>query len=52
MYRVFAAQREGRGRRAQRRGPIHAAPEMLATGPKQLWSWDITKPTPRHLTGR
>jgi putative transposase len=43
MYRVLAAQGEGRERRAQRRGPIYAAPELLATGPNQLWSWDITK---------
>ena len=43
MYRVLAAQGEGRKRRAQQRGPIYAAPELLATGPNQLWSWDITK---------
>jgi putative transposase len=43
MYRLLAAQGEGRERRAQRRGPIYAAPELLATGPNQLWSWDITK---------
>ena len=43
MYRVLAAQDEARERRAQRRGPIYAAPELLATGPNQLWSWDITK---------
>jgi transposase InsO family protein len=43
MYRVLAAQHESRERRAQRRGPIYAAPELLATGPNQLWSWDITK---------
>lgn len=43
MYRVLAAHGEGRERRAQRRGPIYAAPELLATGPNQLWSWDITK---------
>jgi putative transposase len=43
MYRVLAAEGEGRERRAQRRGPIYAAPELLATAPNQLWSWDITK---------
>jgi putative transposase len=43
MYRVLAAHGEGRERRAQRRGPIYAAPELLATAPNQLWSWDITK---------
>jgi putative transposase len=43
MYRVLAAQAEVRERRAQRRHPLYAAPELLATGPNQLWSWDITK---------
>ena len=43
MYRVLAEQQEVRERRAQRRHPIYAAPELLATAPNQLWSWDITK---------
>jgi putative transposase len=43
MYRVLAAQDEVRERRAQRRHPIYTAPELLATAPNQLWSWDITK---------
>jgi len=43
MYRVLAAQGEGRERRTQRRGPLYAAPELLATAPNQLWSWDITR---------
>ena len=43
MYRVLDAQREVRERRAQRRHPVYAAPELLATAPNQLWSWDITK---------
>lgn len=43
MYRVLAASEEVRERRAQRRHPIYAAPELLATAPNQLWSWDITK---------
>ena len=43
MYRVLAAHDEVRERRAQRHGPIYAAPELLATGPNQLWSWDITR---------
>ncbi len=43
MYRVLAARDEVRERRAQRRHPIYAAPELLATAPNQLWSWDITK---------
>ena len=43
MYRVLATHAEVRERRAVARHPIYAAPELLATGPKQLWSWDITK---------
>ena len=43
MYRVLAAQQEVRERRAQRRHPVYTAPELLATAPNQLWSWDITK---------
>ena len=43
MYRVLAAEQEVRERRAQRRHPIYTAPELLATAPNQLWSWDITK---------
>lgn len=43
MYRVLAAQSEVRERRAQRRHPHYTAPELLATAPNQLWSWDITK---------
>ena len=34
---------EVRERRAQARHPAYAAPELVATGPKQVWSWDITK---------
>jgi putative transposase len=43
MYRVLAENREVRERRAQLRHPKYAAPELLATAPNQLWSWDITK---------
>ena len=42
-YRVLAAHAEVRERRNQLRHPRCAAPELLATGPNQLWSWDITK---------
>ena len=44
MYRVLAAHDEVRERRAQRRHPVYAAPELLATAPNQLWSWDISVP--------
>jgi len=43
MYRVLAAHAEGRERRNQLRHPAYRKPELLATGPNQVWSWDITK---------
>lgn len=43
MYRVLAANDEVRERRNQLRHPQYKAPELLATKPNQLWSWDITK---------
>ena len=43
MYRVLAAQEEVRERRRQRQHPVYTRPELLATGPNQVWSWDITK---------
>jgi hypothetical protein len=49
MYRLLTRDSASRERRAQRRRPLYAAPELLATAPRQVWSWDITKlrgPTP------
>jgi putative transposase len=43
MYRVLAAHAEVRERRNQLRHPAYHKPELLATGPNQVWSWDITK---------
>jgi len=43
MYRILAASAEVRERRDQLRHPAYARPELLATGPRELWSWDITK---------
>ncbi len=43
MYRILAAHGEVRERRDQLRHPRYAAPELLATAPNQVWSWDITK---------
>ena len=43
MYRLLAAHHEVQERRHQRRHPRYAAPELLATRPNELWSWDITK---------
>jgi putative transposase len=43
MYRVLAGAGEVRERRNQLRHPTYAKPELLATRPNQVWSWDITK---------
>jgi putative transposase len=43
MYRILAAAGEVRERRNQRVHPAYAKPELLATGPNQLWSWDIER---------
>jgi putative transposase len=43
MYRLLAANAQVRERRNQARHPAYAKPELLATGPNQVWSWDITK---------
>ena len=43
MYRLLAANNELRERRAVASHPVYTKPELLATGPNELWSWDITK---------
>jgi len=43
MYRILGANEEIRERRRQRQHPQYSKPELLATGPNQVWSWDITK---------
>jgi putative transposase len=43
MYRVLAEANEVRERRDHLRHPAYAKPELLATQPNQVWSWDITK---------
>ena len=43
MYRILAQQGEVRERRRGHRQTAYAKPELLATAPNQLWSWDITK---------
>jgi putative transposase len=43
MYRILAEAHEVRERRNQIRRTGYTAPELLATKPNQLWSWDITK---------
>jgi putative transposase len=43
MYRILAEHAEVRERRNQLRHPAYARPELMATAPNQVWSWDITK---------
>jgi putative transposase len=43
MYRVLADNGEVRERRHQLRHPVYTKPELLATAPNQVWSWDITR---------
>lgn len=43
MYRLLRAHDQTRERRAQATHPAKKKPELLATGPNQVWSWDITK---------
>jgi putative transposase len=43
LYRILAEEGELKERRTLRRHTQYAKPELLATGPNQLWSWDITK---------
>ena len=43
MYRLLAADGETRSRRDQLVHPSYVKPELLATAPNQVWSWDITK---------
>ena len=43
MYRLLAERGESRERRDQLTHPPYQKPELLATAPNQLWSWDITK---------
>jgi putative transposase len=43
MYRILKEHRQVRERRNQLCHPTYTRPELLATGPNQLWSWDLTK---------
>ena len=43
MYRVLDSQQEVRERRDQLRRPTYHKPQLVATAPNQVWSWDITK---------
>lgn len=43
FYRVLAASGLVQERRAQLVHPAHVKPELVATAPNQVWSWDITR---------
>jgi len=43
MYRLLRASGEVGERRRQLTHPAYRKPELLATGPNEVWSWDITK---------
>lgn len=43
MYRILSENGEVRERRDQLSRPSYERPELLATRPNELWSWDITK---------
>ena len=41
MYRVLASEVPVQERRAQRTHPEYKKPELMATAPNQVWSWDM-----------
>lgn len=43
MYRILKTHAEIKERRNQLSHPRYQRPELLATAPNQVWSWDITK---------
>lgn len=43
MYRLLRDAEQARERRAQAAHPARARPELVAAGPNEVWSWDITK---------
>ena len=43
MYRILDDDNASKERRNQLKRPNYAKPELLATSPNQVWSWDITK---------
>ena len=43
IHRILAENAESRERRNQLRHPQYEAPQLLATRPNEVWSWDITK---------
>ncbi|WP_125778460.1 IS3 family transposase [Antribacter gilvus] len=43
MYRILAGAGQTGERRRQATHPAKKVPELVATGPNEVWSWDITK---------
>jgi transposase InsO family protein len=43
MYRLLRERAQVRERRAQARRPAMVKPELVATAPNQVWSWDIER---------
>jgi len=43
MYRILAEHNQLKERRRGHQHRAYAKPELLATAPNQVWSWDITK---------
>jgi putative transposase len=43
MYRILDEHGQVRERRAQAAHPPRVRPELVAAGPDQVWTWDITK---------
>jgi putative transposase len=43
MYRILRSKRSVRERRPVRRHASYARPELVARGPNEVWTWDITK---------
>jgi putative transposase len=43
MYSILRENKAVKERRDQRRHPKYVKPVLKATGPNQVWSWDITK---------
>ena len=43
MYRILERENAVKERRNQLRRPNYTKPELLASAPNQVWSWDITK---------
>ncbi len=43
MYRILRAHDEVRERRRQATHPAHKKPELIASGPNEIWSWDIER---------